>query len=120
MVAFLEEDIEKLLRNQSVARNGQLQSAAARMSPPRRCSMSMRRRCRRCVERLSEIAKQLNAGYNIDLAALLALPGIVQPVLPDEQEAQQIKDVILKMSQKAVEQLKADAGTRGHCALRRI
>ena len=105
MVAFCEEDIEKLLRNNlsrgTVSYNLRLKNVAAKaMFDIDETAV------RRCVERLSEIAKQLDIDYNIDLAALLALPGIVQPVLPDEQEAQQIKDVILKISQKAVEQLK--------------
>ena len=105
MVAFLEEDIEKLLRNNlsrgTVNYNLRLKNVAAKaMFDVDETAV------RRCVERLSEIAKQLNIGYDIDLAALLALPGIVEPVLPDEREAQRIKDVILTISQKAVDQLK--------------
>ena len=105
MVAFVEEDIEKLLRNNlsrgTVNYTLRLRNVAAKaMFDIDQTAM------KRCVERLSEVSKELTAGYTIDLAALLVLPGIVQPVLPDEQEVQRIRDVILKMSQKAVEQLK--------------
>lgn len=111
-VSFLEEEIEKLLRGSlsrgSVSYNLRLKNVSAKaMFDVDETAM------RRCVERLSEIAKQLNIAYNIDLAALLVLPGIVQPVLPDEKEAQQIKAVILKISQKAVEQLKVMRGREG-------
>jgi uncharacterized protein (TIGR00255 family) len=104
-VAFCEEDIEKLLRNSlsrgTVGYTLRLKNVAAKaMFDVDEAAI------RRCVERLSETAGQLNVNYNIDLAALLSLPGIVQPVLPDEEEAQRIKGVILKISQKAVEQLK--------------
>jgi uncharacterized protein (TIGR00255 family) len=103
-VAFLEEDIEKLLRSHlsrgSVNYNLRLKNVAARaMFDIDQAAMQ------KCVERLSETAGKLNIAYTIDLAALLALPGIIQPVLPDENEAQRITDVILTMSRKAIEQL---------------
>jgi uncharacterized protein (TIGR00255 family) len=105
MVAFLEEDIDKLLRSHlsrgSVNYNLRLKNVAAKaMFDIDETAL------KRCVERLSQVGGELNVGYNIDLAAILALPGIVQPVLPDEQEAQKIKDVILGISLKAIEQLK--------------
>lgn len=105
MVAFVEEEIEKLLRNHlsrgTVNYTLRLRNVAAKaMFDIDQTAM------KRCVERLSEMSGELNAAYTIDLAAVLALPGIVQPVLPDEQEALRIKDIILKMTQKAVEQLK--------------
>jgi uncharacterized protein (TIGR00255 family) len=104
-VAFCEEDIEKMLRSGlsrgTVGYNLRLKNVSAKaMFDVDQTAI------RRCVEQLSEIAKQLNVDYNIDLATLLALPGIVQPVLPDEQEAHRIRNVILTISQKAVEQLK--------------
>lgn len=104
-VAFLEEDIDKLLRNSlsrgTMSYNLRLKNVAAKaMFDVDETAMQ------RCVERLSEIAKQLKINYEIDLAALLALPGIIQPVLPDEREAQRIKDIIIKITTQAVEQLK--------------
>ena len=42
----------------------------------------------------------------IDLAAMLALPGIVQPVIPDAEHIERMKKTILKLTQDAMEQLK--------------
>ncbi|MDO8301729.1 MAG: YicC/YloC family endoribonuclease [Sedimentisphaerales bacterium] len=105
MVAFVEEEIEKLLRNHlsrgTVNYTLRLRNVAAKaMFDIDQTAL------KRCVERLAEISGGLTADYTIDLAALLALPGIVQPVLPDEQEALRIREVILNISQKAIDQLK--------------
>jgi uncharacterized protein (TIGR00255 family) len=104
-VAFLEEDVEKLLRNNlsrgTVNYNLRLKNVAAKaMFDVDQTAMQ------RCVEKLSDVASQLKISYQIDLAAILTLPGIVQPVLPDEQEAKRIKEVILNISKQAIEQLK--------------
>lgn len=104
-VAFLEEEIERLLRN-TISRGTvtyclRLKNVAAKaMFDIDQVAVL------RCVEKLGEIANSVKLPHNIDLAALLMLPGVVQPVLPDEQEAHRITETILNISRKAVEQLK--------------
>jgi uncharacterized protein (TIGR00255 family) len=123
-VAFVEEDIEKLLRNHlsrgSVNCSLRLKNVAAKaMFDIDKIAI------KGCVEKLAQVAGELNIDYNIDLAAFLMLPGIVQPVVPDEQEAQKIKDALLGISLKAIEQLKEMRANEGatiakdlkaHCA----
>ena len=123
-VAFFEEDIEKLLRNHlprgSVNCSLRLKNITARaMFDIDEIAI------KRYVETLAKIAGEVNIAYNIDLAAFLILPGIVQPIVPNEQEAQKIKDAVLGISLKAIEQLKemrANEGAavakdlKGHCA----
>ena len=123
-VAFVEEDIEKLLRNHlsrgSVNCSLRLKNVAAKaMFDIDKIAI------KGCVEKLAQVAGEMNIDYNIDLAAFLMLPGIVQPVVPDEQEAQKIKDALLGISLKAIEQLKEMRANEGaaiakdlkaHCA----
>jgi uncharacterized protein (TIGR00255 family) len=42
----------------------------------------------------------------IDLASMLSLPGIVQPVIPDEVQIEKMRQVIVSLTQQALEQLK--------------
>jgi uncharacterized protein (TIGR00255 family) len=123
-VAFVEEDIEKLLRNHlsrgSVNCSLRLKNVAAKaMFDIDKIAI------KGCVEKLAQVAGEMNIDYNIDLAAFLMLPGLVQPVVPDEQEAQKIKDALLGISLKAIEQLKEMRANEGaaiakdlkaHCA----
>jgi uncharacterized protein (TIGR00255 family) len=57
------------------------------------------------VERLNHIGSSVGAGGTIDLASLLDLPGVVHPVLPDEQESRQIRDVVLSIAREAIGRL---------------
>jgi uncharacterized protein (TIGR00255 family) len=123
-VAFLEEDIEKLLRT-SIARgtisyNLRLKNVAAKaLFDIDQVAI------RRCVEKLGDVARALNTDYKVDLAALLMLPGIIEPVLPDEAQAHRITETILRITGQAVDQLKKmrihegetiAADLRSHCA----
>jgi len=41
----------------------------------------------------------------IDLASLLSLPGIVQPVMPDEEQSARIKEFVLRLTARALDKL---------------
>jgi uncharacterized protein (TIGR00255 family) len=58
------------------------------------------------VKRLLEISSSSGEGSRIDIGSLLHLPGIVQPVLPDETLAAKLKEFVLDVTGKALEQLK--------------
>ena len=104
-VSFIEEDIDRLLRN-SIARGTVMYGLRLKNVAAKAMFDIDEIAVTRCVEKLSVIAKNLKVDYKIDLAAILSLPGIIEPVLPDEQEAQRITETILKITQKAIDQLK--------------
>ena len=58
------------------------------------------------ITKLRDIAKTNDIEGPIDLAELLTLPGIVQPVCPDQSKADRMKEVILELTGRAIEQLK--------------
>jgi uncharacterized protein (TIGR00255 family) len=58
------------------------------------------------VNRLKAFLPKDDTRCGIDLAAMLALPGIVQPVIPDAAHIERMKKTILKLTQDAMEQLK--------------
>jgi uncharacterized protein (TIGR00255 family) len=123
LLAFLEEDIEKLLRK-NLARG--TVNFILRLKDVSASSLFD-------IDEvaLEAIAKKLNragssAGIKnaFDISNLLSLPGIIQPTSPAREEAEQIKKVILEISQKAIDKLKQmramegsylEADLKGHC-----
>jgi uncharacterized protein (TIGR00255 family) len=79
---------------------------------------------RSIVARLNEISSSVGVKGQIDLAGLLVLPGIVSPVMPDEQTSAKIKDLVSRLTREAVDKLKQmretegkflEADLMGHC-----
>lgn len=103
-VAFLEDDIDKLLRkslsrgtiNCVVRLKGVSASALFEIDEVA---------LRSIVERLSAVGSSVGVGGTIDLASLLELPGVVQPVMPDERESQKIREVVLSITREAIDKL---------------
>jgi uncharacterized protein (TIGR00255 family) len=111
-VAFLEEDVEKLLRENlsrgTVTYVLRLKNISANAlfdidEPALRAYM----------EKLSRIRSEIDMSCPIDMASLLAIPGIIVPMLPDEKMARQIKEKVLGISQQAVDQLKQMRAAEG-------
>jgi len=80
---------------------------------------------RSIVTQLNDISASAGVTGSIDLAGLLELPGIVQPVLPDEEQGAKIREFVLNLTRKAVEKLKEmrqaegrflEADLAKHCA----
>ncbi|MBW8040855.1 MAG: YicC family protein [Planctomycetes bacterium] len=111
-VAFLAEPIEKLLRR-NLSRGTinyilRLKNASANVL------FNIDETALRAVmERLSRIASSANINCPIDIGSLLNLPGILEPALPDEKIAEQIKKTVLEISKEAVEKLKQMRATEG-------
>ena len=66
------------------------------------------------MERLSRIASSADMKCPIDVGGLLNLPGIIRPTSPDEEVAGQVKEMVLGITKEAIEKLKqmrADEGT---------
>ena len=79
---------------------------------------------RSIVARLNEVSASVGVKGQIDLAGLLALPGIVRPMLPDEETGAKIKELVVRLTNEAVDKLKRmrevegrflEADLMGHC-----
>ncbi len=74
--------------------------------------------------KLGAISSSVGIQGSIDLASLLNLPGIVQPITPDEEQGARIKEFVLRLTAKALEKVKRmreaegrflDADLKKHC-----
>lgn len=120
---FLEDDIDKelrrglsrgtincVLRFKSISANALFEIDEAAL--------------RSITAKLNEVSASVGVKGQIDLAGLLALPGIVRPVLPDDETRARIKELVLRLTREAVEKLKRmrevegkflEADLMGHC-----
>jgi uncharacterized protein (TIGR00255 family) len=102
---YLEDEVDKLLR-QSLSRgtiNFVLRlkevSASALFEIDEASLRSI-------VAKLRDVSSSIGFTGQIDMAGLLELPGIVRPLLPDEEQARRIKDVVLGISREAIDKMK--------------
>jgi len=65
------------------------------------------------VARLRKMLPADDQHCTVDLAAMLNLPGIVQPVIPDAEHIERIKTTILSLTTQAMEQLKESRLSEG-------
>jgi uncharacterized protein (TIGR00255 family) len=65
------------------------------------------------VHRLSNLLGDDDEHSRIDLASLLSLPGIVQPVVPDQEQLEKMRQVILSLTQDAFDMLKQSRTEEG-------
>jgi len=121
--AFLEDEIDKELRRQlsrgtinyvlrlkAVAANALFEIDEATL--------------RSVVMKLGAINSSVGVQASIDLASLLNLPGIVQPVTPSEKQSARIKEFVLRLTAEALEKVKGmreaegaflEADLKKHC-----
>ena len=110
--AFLEEDIDKLLRK-NLSR-GMVSCMLRLKNAPINVLFDINETALRAyMEKLSRIVSSANTKCSIDVGGLLTLPGIVQPALPDEEKARQIKGMVLSIMQKAIDRLKQMRAAEG-------
>jgi uncharacterized protein (TIGR00255 family) len=110
--AFLEEDIDKLLR-QNLSR-GMVSCVLRLKNAPANALFDIDETALRVyMEKLSQIVSSTKAKCPIDMGGLLTLPGIVRPALPDEEKAEQIKKGVLNITQKAIDKLKQMRAAEG-------
>ena len=109
---FLEEDIDKLLRNNlsrgTITCIVQLKNISADM--PFDIDETA---LQAVMEKLNRIGASTNIKCEIDIGSLLALPGILSPTLPDEEKAEKIKKSALSITQNAIDQLKQMRAAEG-------
>jgi uncharacterized protein (TIGR00255 family) len=105
IAAFLEGEIEKLAR-ESIGR-GTLNYSLRMKNVSGQAMFDVdENTLTNYVNRLKTLLPKEDARCGIDLAALLALPGIVQPAIPDAEHIERIKKTILKLTTEAMERLK--------------
>ncbi len=111
-VAFLTEAIEKLLR-ENLSRGTVNYVLRLRNASANVLFDIDETALQAVMERLSRIASSANINCPIDISSLLNLPGILEPALPDENIAEQIKKTVLEISQEAIEKLKQMRAAEG-------
>lgn len=122
-VAFLEEDIDKLLRRNLL--RGTANCVLRLKNVPADVLFDIDETALRAImEKLSRVGAPADIECRIDIGSLLVLPGILAPVLPDEAVARRIREKVLSIAQEAIErlrQMRSAEGTAlaadlaGHC-----
>ena len=111
-LAFLEENIEKVLREE--LSRGMVNYVLRLKDVPADALFEINEKALRVyIERLSRLGCG-DAKCQIDIGSLLGLAGILTPVLPDEQTAEKIKKTVLKITKQAikkVQQMRQAEGT---------
>jgi uncharacterized protein (TIGR00255 family) len=112
VAAYLEEDIEKLLRSNllrgTVNYVLRLKDASAvSIFDIDETALGT------ILEKLNRAGSSAGSRGTIDVGNLLNLPGIIRPAVPDEETAVQIRDLILRISQQALDQLKQMRAAEG-------
>ncbi len=102
---FLEDDIDKELRR-SLSR-GTINCVLRFKSISANALFEIDELAlRSIVARLNEISSSVGVKGQIDLAGLLALPGIVRPVMPDEETSAKVRELVVRLTREAVDKLK--------------
>ncbi|MBN2180885.1 MAG: YicC family protein [Sedimentisphaerales bacterium] len=113
LMAYLEEDIEKLLRNNLsrgtvnyVLRIKDLSSNA--LFDINEVALKA------IIEKLNRAGSAVGIEGAFDIGSLLSLPGIVRPISPDEETAAQTKKAVMDVSKKAIDSLRQMRATEGN------
>ena len=111
-VAFLGEDIDKLLRKNllrgTVSYVLRLKNISANVLFDIDETV-----LRAYMEKLCRVASSADIKCPIDIGGLLTIPGVLEPISPDEKEAKRVKQEVLSITREAIEKLKqmrADEG----------
>ena len=112
LVAFLEEDIDKLLRR-NLSR-GTVNYVLRLKDVSANVLFDIDEKALQAVmEKLNRIGTTVGINGAIDIGSLLNLPGIIQPVSPEEETAEQIKQMVLTISRQAIDKLKQMRAAEG-------
>jgi len=105
IVAFLDGEIEKLLREQIY--RGTVNYALRMKNVASQTLLQIDENAvRQYVDKLRVLAGSFGVQCCLDLAQLLNVPGILQPAVPDSTLADKIKNAVLTLTAQAVDQLK--------------
>jgi len=105
ILAFLESDIEQLLRKNlhrgSVNYTLRFKNSYATVGWEIDELL-----LKKAVEKLALVVHTTDVKCNIDAGTILTLPGILKPATPDEQQSEKYKKAALQVTQLAIERLK--------------
>lgn len=105
IVAFLESDIEKMLRER-IYRGTATYSLRMKNVASQALIQIDENAVRQYVDKLRSLAGSIGVQCCLDLAQLLNVPGILQPAVPDSAMAEKMKKAVLTLTGQAIEQLK--------------
>jgi len=123
LFAFLEEDIEKLLRK-NLSRGTVNYALRLRDISANVLFNIDETALQAVVEKLNRAGAAAGSKGAIDIGNLLSLPGIVQPAIPDEEMTKKTRESVLGISREAVDKLKQmraaegkflEEELKGHC-----
>ncbi|MHC4125491.1 MAG: YicC/YloC family endoribonuclease [Planctomycetota bacterium] len=105
MAAFLEEDIERFIR-QNISRGAV--SCVVRLKGICACGLYDidEAALRSYIEKVRTIAGSAGLDCPIEVGSLLALPGILKPALPDSEQAEKIRQAVLEVLEQALGNLR--------------
>ena len=112
VVAFLEDDVDKLLRR-NLARGTVTFVLRLKEVSANALFDIDESALEAVVQRLTHISSATNINSTVDLASLLSLPGIVRPAMPDDETAERIRALIMDIGQQAVDKVKAMRAAEG-------
>jgi len=104
-VSFLEWDIEKLLREQ--IRRGTVSCSVHMKNVSGEALFELNENTLTdYIGKLRDIAEANKIDSRIELAALLNLPGVIQPLSPDSEQTERMKEVVLDLVNRVIDQVK--------------
>jgi len=102
--SFIEDDIEKLLRN-NLSR-GTVNFVLRLKDISGNSLFEIDEKALQSIaQKLHNAVSAIGIEGKFDISNLLSLPGIVRPILPDNEQAKMIKEKILEISNQAMDQL---------------
>ena len=104
LAAFLEEDIDKLLRK-NLSRGTVNYVLRLKDTSVNTLFDINETALQAVVEKLSRAASSASVKGTVDVGNLLNLPGIIQPVSPEKEVAEKIKKLVCQISQQAIDKV---------------
>jgi len=111
-VAFLEDDVEKLLQK-SLSRGMVDYTLRLKNISVDALFDIDERALRLYVEKLGRVTSSVDIKCPIDISGLLSLPGILVPTSPAGEVAERVREMVLSVTQEAVDELKRMRAAEG-------
>ena len=112
ILSFLEDDIEKLLR-ENLSRGTVNYSLRFKDMSGNSFFEIDEKALKSIAKKLSDAASDAGIEGTFDISNLLDLPGIIRPVSPDNEELEFIRKKVIEISLQAMEQLREMRSTEG-------